>query len=162
MLQLITLTVISALTVIDRLIKDYISFNVSVGDSCFALPHFVEIRYVRNYGGMMGTFDGMARLLAYFTVIVIAAGIIVLMLGKIKGKIPYACVTAIISGGIGNLIDRLQFGYVIDYINVLFVKFYVFNFADCLVTVGVFVLVIYEIYGMIKDSKSKGKGENNA
>ena len=61
---------------------------------------------------------------------------------------------------IGNLIDRFRLGYVIDYIDVLFVKFYVFNFADCLVTVGAFLIIGYQIYEIIKDTKEKKEKQN--
>jgi signal peptidase II len=62
-----------------------------------------------------------------------------------------------ISGGIGNIIDRIRLHYVVDFIEPLFVDFAVFNFADCLVTVGAFTLIIYLIVDMIKDSKNTTK-----
>ena len=58
-----------------------------------------------------------------------------------------------ISGGIGNIIDRIRLHYVVDYIEPLFVDFAVFNFADCLITVGAFALIIYLIIDLIKDTK---------
>jgi signal peptidase II len=64
-----------------------------------------------------------------------------------------------ISGGIGNIIDRIRLHYVVDYIEPLFVNFAVFNFADCLITVGAFALIFYLIYDLIKDTK---KSKNTA
>lgn len=160
MIQAVTLIVIAALVVIDQLTKYLVISNLEIGESCLRIPNFIEVHYVRNYGGMMGTFDGMGKLLGIATILIIAVGIVMLLTKKIKPGLVYVCLTMIISGGIGNLIDRIKLGYVIDFINVLFVKFYVFNFADCLVTVGAFLLVFYEIYLMIKDSKKKG--EDNA
>lgn len=157
MIQAVTLIIIAVLVILDQLTKYLVVTNLDVGESCLTLPHFIEVHYVRNYGGMMGTFDGMGKILGAVTVIIIAVGIILLLLKKIKPKIPYICVTMIIAGGIGNLIDRFRFGYVVDFINVLFVRFYVFNFADCLVTVGAFLLVFYELYQIIKDSRKKGE-----
>ncbi|MGN0443462.1 MAG: signal peptidase II [Acutalibacteraceae bacterium] len=155
MVQAVTLIIIAALTVIDQLTKYLVVTNLEIGESCMAIPHFIEVRYVRNYGGMMGTFEGMGRILGAATILILAAGIILIILKKIRLGVPYVCITMIIAGGIGNLIDRIRLGYVIDFINVLFVDFYVFNFADCLVTVGAFLLIFYEIYSLIKDSKKK-------
>lgn len=155
MVQAVTLIIIAALTVIDQLTKYLVVTNLEIGESCMTIPHFIEVRYVRNYGGMMGTFEGMGRILGAATILILAAGIILIILKKIRLGVPYVCITMIIAGGIGNLIDRIRLGYVIDFINVLFVDFYVFNFADCLVTVGAFLLIFYEIYSLIKDSKKK-------
>ena len=155
MVQAVTLIIIAVLTLIDQLTKYLVVNNLEIGESCMTIPHFIEIRYVRNYGGMMGTFEGMGRLLGAATILILAAGGILIILKKIRLGVPYVCITMIIAGGIGNLIDRMRLGYVIDFINVLFVDFYVFNFADCLVTVGAFLLIFYEIYSMIKDPKKK-------
>lgn len=159
MVQAVTLIIIAALVIIDQLTKYFVVTNLEIGESCLRVPHFIEVRYVRNYGGMMGTFDGMGKILGIATILIIVAAIIILMLKKIKPGVIYVCVTMIIAGGIGNLIDRMKLGYVIDFINVLFVDFYIFNFADCLVTVGAFLLIFYEIYLMIKDSKKKGESD---
>lgn len=70
------------------------------------------------------------------TVAVVLAGIYYILSGKLKSNYLLVCFMLIISGGIGNLIDRIFRGYVIDYIEVLFVHFAVFNFADILVTCG--------------------------
>ncbi len=157
MIQTVTLLIIAALVGLDQLIKYLIASNLEVGDACFEISNFIEIRYVRNYGGMMGTFDNKSKLLAVVTIVIILVGLGAIVLKKIKPGFIYVCVSGILAGGIGNLIDRLALGYVIDYINVLFVDFYVFNFADCLVTVGAFLLIFYEIYEIAKESKQKRK-----
>ena len=68
-----------------------------------------------------------------------------------------------ISGGIGNIIDRIRLHYVVDYIEPTFINFAVFNFADCLITVGAFVLMIYLVVDIIKDEKNiKAKSKKKA
>ena len=57
------------------------------------------------------------------------------------------------AGGIGNITDRIRLHYVIDFIEPKFVRFAVFNFADCLITVGAFALIIYLFVDLYKDSK---------
>lgn len=157
MIQAVTVISIIVLVIIDQISKYLVVSNLEVGESCMRIPHFTEIRYIRNFGGMMGTFDSMGKALGIITIFILAAGIILLLMKKIKFGLPYICATMIIAGGIGNLIDRMRLGYVIDFINVLFVDFYIFNFADCLVTVGAFLLIFYELYLIIRDSKKKGE-----
>ena len=65
------------------------------------------------------------------------------------------CAVFILAGGAGNLIDRFAQGYVVDYIKTLFIDFPVFNFADILVVVGVFVVCGYLIYDFIREEKQK-------
>ena len=69
------------------------------------------------------------------------------------------CLLLVVAGGIGNVIDRIMYGYVVDFIEPLFVDFAVFNFADCCITVGAFMLIGYEIYEIINERKKKA--ENN-
>ena len=66
-----------------------------------------------------------------------------------------------IAGGIGNIIDRIRLHFVVDYIEPTFIDFAVFNFADCLITVGAFVLMIYLIIDIVKEEKQK-KSEVNS
>jgi signal peptidase II len=63
----------------------------------------------------------------------------------------------IISGGLGNLIDRVLKGYVVDFIDLKFMDFAVFNFADILVTVGAIALMIYVIVDIFRDKKKSGE-----
>ncbi len=89
------------------------------------------------------------------TGIIIIIGIAALVAKKIKNK--YLAVTAvmIIAGGLGNLVDRIWRGYVVDYIRVLFIDFPVFNFADILVTCGAAMLMIYLLWDINNDRKKK-------
>ena len=75
------------------------------------------------------------------------------MLKKRKLDVEYICITLIIAGGLGNLIDRVFKGYVVDYIEPLFIEFAIFNFADILVTCSSIVLVIWLLYDIYRESK---------
>ena len=84
----------------------------------------------------------------------------VIFSGKIRFGVDYCCIILMMSGGLGNIIDRIFRGYVIDYIEVQFMDFAVFNFADILVTCSCFVLagwLLYEIYQESKKEKAKKK-----
>lgn len=117
----------------------------------------LRFRYVENSGAIFGSFATHTLVLTIFSIILLGVTIFFLVTNKQKSKIINFCLLLMISGGIGNIIDRIRLHYVVDFIEPLFVDFAVFNFADCLVTVGAFTLIIYLIVDMIKDSKNTTK-----
>lgn len=158
MLQFITLLVIAGLVLTDQLIKVIVLKYLAPVGSYVLVNKFLSLTYVENTGAAFGSFSSNTVILSVVTAAVVIVGLIYLLRGKIKNKLAYWCITVIISGGIGNLIDRIFRGFVVDYIEPLFVNFAVFNFADILVTCGAIILIIYLIYDMVKDAKN-GKKE---
>ena len=161
MVQLVSLIVVAALTAIDQIIKYFVVADLKPIGEKIVFPGVLRLAYVENDGAMMGMLGGKALVMMVATVIILVVLLGLLLSKRIKFGFVYCCLVAIISGGVGNLIDRFRLGYVIDYIDVLFVKFYVFNFADCLVTVGAFLIIGYEIYEIIKEMKKGKKVESN-
>ena len=160
MIQIVSLAVIAVLTAADQLIKYFVlTYLKPIGEK-LVIPGVLRFTYVENDGAMMGLFGGTPQVMMWITVVIIAVLLVLLMMKKIKFGFNYCCLVAIIAGGIGNLIDRFRLGFVIDYIDVLFVKFYVFNFADCLVTVGAFLIIGYQIYEIIRETKEKREKQN--
>ena len=125
------------------------------GGKVLSLEPIVALRYVRNSGAAFSLFSAHTELLSIGTGILLAAGVAVLMSKKIKSGLLYTALTMIVAGGLGNLIDRVRLGYVIDYIDPLFVKFAVFNFADCLITVGAALLILWLILDTVREKKEK-------
>lgn len=160
MLQFISLAVILLLVAADQIIKYFVVSGLKPIGEMILIPGVLRVTYVENDGAMMGMLGGKASIMTVVTVIILIALVAVLLSKKIKFGLVYCCFVAIIAGGIGNLIDRFRLGYVIDYIDVLFVKFYVFNFADCLVTVGAFLVIGYELYEIIREGKAKKEKQN--
>ncbi len=160
MIQIVSLAVIAVLTAADQLIKYFVvTYLKPIGEKLI-IPGVLRFTYVENDGAMMGLFGGKAQVMMWITVVIIAVLLVLLLLKKIKFGFNYCCLVAIIAGGIGNLIDRFRLGFVVDYIDVLFVKFYVFNFADCLITVGAFLIIGYQIYEIIRETKGKKEKQN--
>lgn len=126
----------------------------------------LRFRYVENTGAVFGSFATQTLLLTIFSVILLVVTIVFLIKNKDKSKFVNICLLLMISGGIGNIIDRIRLKYVVDFIEPLFVDFAVFNFADCLITVGAFALIGYLIVDIIKDTKKSRKqnvdADNNA
>lgn len=145
---------------IDQLIKYFIDIYLKPIGSKLVIPSVLQLSYYENDGAMMGMMGGKTTIMIIFAFLCLVLVCYVLYTGKLGFGLDFWCVVFITAGGIGNIIDRIFRGYVIDYIEVLFVDFYIFNFADCLVTCGAFVIIFSQIYAMIKESKNnKNKKE---
>ncbi len=149
------------IAVADRLIKQLVLASpLSGGEVMTVISNFLQFRYVENTGAAFSIFEGKTDMLSVFSAVVIVAGVIVIFSRKIKSKVLLASVVMMLGGGLGNLIDRVTLHFVVDYIEVLFVDFPVFNFADCFVTVGAFVMIGYMVRDIWCDYK-KGKVSND-
>lgn len=127
----------------------------------------LRFRYVENTGAIFGSFSTHTALLTVFSIVLLGVTIFFLITNKNKNKLVNLCLLFMISGGVGNIIDRIRLHYVVDFIEPLFVNFAVFNFADCLITIGAFTLIIYLIVDLVKDTRNNKKSvseglQNNA
>ena len=159
MFQAISLAVIVILSLIDQLTKYIAVSTVKVdGPKEFLFGTF-QFRYVENTGAAFSSFSDNTNLLSVVTFVIIIFCLVLLLSRKIKPMFVNICLLLVTAGGIGNLTDRIMYGYVIDFIEPLFMDFAVFNFADCCITVGAFMLIGYEIYDLIKEQKNKKKND---
>ena len=160
MVQIITILAVVILTAIDQIIKFFIENSLKPNGIKVLIPNVLQLHYSENDGAMMGFMKGKTTVMIIAALIILLVLLVIVFSKKIKFGFLYCCLIAIVSGGLGNIIDRIFRGYVVDYIEALFVDFYIFNFADCLVTVGAFLIIIYEIYDLIKESKQKKVKQN--
>lgn len=129
--------------------------SVSVIDNLFSLT------YVENKGVAFGMFSDMRWIFVALTSVLLAIIIFYMFKKRPKGKFFYVCAALIIGGGIGNLIDRIFYGYVIDYLSLSFFP-PVCNFADYCITAGTIMLVIYLLFfSDVLDSSKKAKIKND-
>ena len=156
---IISLVSIAVLSAVDQIIKFFAERDLAPISEKVVIKGFLGWEYVQNTGAAFGSFSNNTAVLSVITGIIILIGIIAIIAKKITNKFLLTVAVMIISGGIGNLIDRIARGYVTDYIKVLFIDFPVFNFADILVTCGSFLLIIYLILDIYKDRKKKKNGE---
>ena len=107
-----------------------------------AIPGLFHLTYVQNTGAAFSLFEGMqwlfALIFALFTALV--------LWDYVKKLMPFSTferwmIVAIYGGGLGNMIDRVRLGYVVDMIRVDFMEFPVFNVADCFITCGCIALI---------------------
>lgn len=161
MTAIVTAVVIALLTAIDQIIKYFVYTDLRPIGSKMLIKGFVQLNYVENTGAMMGSMQGKTTLLAIAAAVILIVLFVLIITKKIRFGFIYCCIVMIASGGLGNIIDRIFRGFVVDYIEVLFVDFYVFNFADCLVTVAAFLIIGYEIYDTVKEAKNKKVAPND-
>ena len=160
MLQVITICSIALLIALDQLIKLLVLKYLAPVGSFPLIGGFIQLNYAENTGAAFGFFSGSTVFLSILTLCVIAVGIFLLLTQKIKFGVEYVCAVVIIAGGAGNLIDRLFRGFVVDYIEPLFIDFAIFNFADILVTCGAVVLIIWILYDAFRDRKKLRQEKN--
>ncbi len=153
--RLFSLTVIFSMVLADQNIKYFVDLCLKPISVKMLIPGFLQLHYFENDGAMMGFMSGKTELMTVASVICMVGILAVILSGKFKFGVDYVCLVFMAAGGFGNIIDRVFRGYVIDYIEVLFVDFYIFNFADCLVTCSAFILIFYEIYSVYKEYKTK-------
>lgn len=143
------------LVAVDQIIKYFVELKLKPIGISPLIPGFLQLHYHRNDGAMMGFLEGKTVLVTILAVACMIALIVLMFSNVVKTKLDYICLVMIATGGIGNIIDRIFRGYVVDYIEYLFIDFYIFNFADCLITVGAFMMIFYQIYLAVKESKEK-------
>ncbi len=140
------------LTAVDQLSKEWI-VKVTEGVEGRGFPvikGLINFTYVKNDGASMGLFGGQRIFLIIVTLVVFALGIWYYVKNRPENTLFIAATSLIASGAVGNLIDRIAFSYVRDFIDLDFVEFYIFNFADCAICVGAGLLILYAFIN-IKD-----------
>lgn len=157
----ISLIVGAVLVIIDQIIKYFVSAYLQPVGSVSVIDNIFSLTYVENKGVAFGMFSDMRWIFVALTSILLVIIIFYMFKKRPKGKFFYVCAALIIGGGIGNLIDRIFYGYVIDYISLSFFP-PVCNFADYCITAGTIMLVIYLLFfSDILDSSKKAKIKND-
>ena len=142
----------AVLVVADQLIKQWATAVLKPMGAITVMPGILELRYYLNDGMAFSMLAGKQTLLIGMTSIMLVCVLLVLLCRKM-GPWERISGTLILGGGIGNLIDRFFNGVVVDYINVLFVNFAVFNFADICITTGVILLMAWVLYDSFRNEK---------
>ncbi|WP_419726775.1 signal peptidase II [Terrisporobacter petrolearius] len=136
--------IVAILIGLDQIIK-YWALNYLKGvGSIPVINNIFNLTYVENRGAAFGMLQNNQTIFVVVAAIASCYGLYYLHTKKVNnlGKIG---ILLVISGAIGNLIDRVRLGYVIDYLDFHIIWNYVFNLADCFVVVGTILLCIYII-----------------
>lgn len=151
-----------ALVAVDQLTKLWAVRVLQPQGSMPFLPGVLEFRFVLNDGAAFSMLGGKQIFLILFTSLALLVLTAYLVFRMPASRLEYFSWVLILAGGVGNLIDRVENGVVVDFWNFLFVNFAVFNFADVLVTVGVCLLVLYLICLEVKSHRAAGESGHAA
>ena len=153
-----------ALLGLDQWVKRYVTVNIPLGESQPLLPGLVELRTVHNYGAAWSSFSGSRWLLVAVTTAIVAAVAVVLVRRIVRHPLGVAAGFLILSGGVGNIIDRVRLGYVVDMFHLEFWPSYpTFNVADICVVCGAVLAVIYYLWFYERyDGKGRTHGDADA
>lgn len=153
MFQFTVLAVAAALVSFDQLTKWLAVLCLKNTETLDIIPRVLGFTYVENRGAAFGILQGQRWLFLIITGLVMAAILALLLFGKFRKHLWFnISATLIVAGGVGNFIDRAIHGYVVDFIEVLFFKFPVFNVADCYVVIGSVLLLVFFFF-MYDDKK---------
>ena len=144
------------LVAVDQLIKWWATEVLQPMGAMTLLPGVVELRYYLNDGMAFSMLSGRQGLLIAVTSIVLI-GVLFMLVRRKMHPMERGAWTLILGGGVGNLIDRVLNGVVVDYVNVLFVDFAVFNFADMCITGGVILLMAWVLRDSFKKEAKEEK-----
>lgn len=147
------ITIFSLLIIIlDQIIKFVVIQNMELYSSIIIIKNFFNITYVQNIGAAFSILSGNVVFLSLISLIVLVAIYIYLSKKKSFNKIQTITYSMLIGGIVGNMIDRIFRGFVIDYLDFSILKynFPVFNFADICIVVSAIILLIFSI----KEGKS--------
>lgn len=150
----IYIAIAALVVIIDQVIKYFVSVNLKPIGSVEAIPYILDLVYVENRGVAFGMFSDLRWLFVVLTAVVIVIFLVLLIKNSNKSKLFSVSAALIIGGGIGNLIDRLFLGYVVDYLQLSFFS-PVCNFADYCITFGTVLLIVYLLF--YSDVKSETK-----
>ena len=149
----IPLTIV-LLIVLDQLVKWAIVSNIKLGEVKGFIPSIMSLTYLQNTGAAFSILENQQWLFTIITLLVIG-GAIWYLIKNIKGSFwLISGLTLIIAGGLGNFIDRLRQGFVVDMIQVDFINFAVFNVADTYLTFGVLIMLLVIIKEETNGSES--------
>ena len=156
MTYVIYLFIILFEVLLDQFSKQIITSCVDLYEKIEIIPSFFNITYVQNYGAGFSILEGQRFLFILITIVAIIVFSYLLYKGK-KAHILYkASLLMILGGTLGNFFDRLTHTYVVDFLDfVIFgYDFPVFNVADCFLTLGVILLLLYTLFIEGKDGKN--------
>lgn len=142
----------------DQVTKQLAAHDLQGGEVKILIPGLVQLHYAQNTGMAFSMFSGARWVFVVLTTILCVGVLIYMFKDKCSSLWLYWSLGVIAAGGIGNLIDRVLYGYVVDFIEPVFVNFAIFNIADCAVTCGAVSFVLC----LLADLFKKEGGQTNA
>ncbi len=146
---------------VDQITKLIVASNMQLNDTLPIIKNVLHITYIKNEGAAFGMLSNHRWIFMSVSAVAIVALCVYLFRFSKDTRLMKTGMALIISGGIGNMIDRIFLGYVVDMIDFRLINFYIFNVADACVSVGAAVLILGIVLNEIKTIKAKKAGEQN-
>lgn len=146
---------------LDQITKYLVVSGMAVGETIPVISWLFELHSVRNTGMAWSMFEGARWIFVAMTIAVLVLVVIAVKKKWLAGKVQLFSVACIMGGAVGNMIDRMLTGEVVDMIRVTFVNFPVFNVADCFISCGTVVLCIDLVLGDWLRKRKNNKIEEN-
>lgn len=167
-IYIIPIIIIGLMTAFDQLTKFMITSSYELYESRPVIKNILSFTYIQNRGMAWGMLQGKRIIFVALTIIILflCFGIYSNIADKAKYRLLRANMIILISGALGNMLDRIKLGYVIDFFEVKFIDFPVFNVADIYVVVSmimIFILIMFkysneefdEIIGIVKKASDE-------
>lgn len=148
---------IAVLVILDQVVKYAVKTSIPLGGRATFIPHVLGLTHLQNTGAAFSMLAGGGARWFFVILTVVVVAVILWVLYRKKITHPFGCwmLALIAAGAVGNLIDRVLYGYVVDMFETLFMRFAIFNVADIFVVVGGIGFCVY--YGFLHD---KWKAKN--
>ncbi len=156
-MAILSLIISACLIAFDRWSK-YLAIEYLMGKgTVVVIPGFLGLKYIENTGAAFSILSNSTNFLIIVTSIALVILAYFLFIKKYGDKLERFCFILIFAGGVGNLIDRVFRGFVVDYFELLFMNFAVFNVADVYVCTGIGIYALYTIYTELLLKKKDGE-----
>ncbi len=148
--------IISGLLIaLDQWVKWWIVHDLALGETRSLIPNILSLNHIRNTGAAWSLLEGKMWFFALITIIAVVVVITLMVKNRKTGNRWFMIgLSLILAGAIGNFIDRMRLGYVVDMFQTDFINFPIFNVADVTLVCGVICILIYTILDE-KDQKKK-------
>ncbi len=138
---------VALIVILDQISKFFVVRDISLGQTVPCIAGVFHLTYVENYGAAFSILQGHR----WFFILVFVAFVALLVWASKKNVLPLSktewwFIAAIVGGGLGNILDRVFRGFVVDMIAVDFIRFPVFNVADCFITCGAIGLIVHMLF----------------
>ncbi len=140
----------------DQFTKYLAELYIPTGSATDIIPGFIGFWRTNNGGAAWGFLEEHPWLLLSITIVIMIICFAMLLKYGLKDKLLFWALTLVLSGGIGNLIDRIfRDGKVVDFIYLEFIEFPLFNVADCTIVIGAGLMILYFLIDFIKETKRR-------
>ena len=144
--------------VLDQLTKLWVMASLPYYGAVTVIPGFFDLVNIRNRGaafGFLNRSDIEWQFWLFFAATLVSAGVIFMLARSAQRgeKLLFWGLGMVLGGAVGNLVDRIRFRAVVDFLDFRLINFAVFNFADCCVVVGTILLFVYVLFFMDKNKK---------